>query len=242
MYKNTNILTLSKFSAIPNLVAAFSTRDFGSMRPSDPYAEKSRKTFLSAIAIPADQTVRMHQVHSNTVHWVTQKDRNTIQDQTDGLLTKDKNTFLIVMVGDCVPLLFFDQKKEYIGVAHAGWRGTLNNIAQKTVQQMLEAGSFPEDIIVGIGPCIRSCCYQVDRGRIEQFKHKYPKGDYIRSGNYLDLSELITQQLQEVGIMSKNIEDTRICTADNLDKFYSYRKEGEKFGEFIGVIGMSHSE
>src|SRR5579862_1994229 len=116
-----NILTLSNFSVIPNLIAGFSTREFGSMRSSDRGSEESQKTFLSTLAITTDQTVRMHQVHSKTVHWVTQKDRNTIQDQTDGLLTQDKNTFLIVLVGDCVPLLFFDKKKEYSGVAHSGW-------------------------------------------------------------------------------------------------------------------------
>jgi YfiH family protein len=236
-----NILKFSHFSTIPNLIAGFSTREFGSMRPADPTSEESRKIFLSALSIPTDQTIRMHQIHSNTIHWVTQQDRNTIQDQTDGLLTKDKNTFLIVMVGDCVPLLFFDKKKEYSGVAHAGWRGVLGNIAQNSVQQMVEAGSKPEDILVGIGPCIRSCCYQVDLARIEQFKKKYPKTEYIRSGNYLDLPKLIIQQLQNGGIPTENIEDTKICTADNLDRFYSYRKEGEKFGEFIGVIGIRQS-
>jgi YfiH family protein len=211
------------------------------MRPSQPESQTNITDFLKTLSITPDKTVRMHQVHSNTVAWVDSKDAGNVKENTDGLLTQEKNLFLCVVTADCIPLLFFDKKKEYSGVAHAGWKGIYSEIIKMLTRQMKSLGSNPSDIIVGIGPCIRSCCYAISEERAEQFKKKFaPETGFLKQQDekiFLDLPYLAKRQLDAAGIPEHNIEDTLLCTADDTKKCYSYRKEGSNFGEFMGIIG-----
>ena len=232
-----HILTLKSFSSIPHLVHGFSTREFGTMRPSQKEYKKAYESFVEFMGVRVDQTVRMDQIHSNTVKWVTDEDGKTVVESCDGLLTREKNLFLVVRVADCIPLLFFDRKREYSGVAHSGWRGTYSQISREMVRAMTTEGSKAADIWVGIGPAIRSCCYKVDKERIDLFRVRFPKSNCVRDDVYLDLPVLVKEQLMESGIPKENIEDIGICTADNIGKVFSFRKEGEGFGEFVGIIG-----
>lgn len=258
------IIKLRIFSHIPNLIHGFSTRHFGNMHPSNPHSQTSWQTFTKAIEINPPNIIKMDQVHSNTITWVTEKNKAQTIKQTDGLLTNQKNLFLTVMTADCVPLLFFDPQKNYTGVAHAGWKGVYTEIAKEMIKQMVNKGSNPQNILVGIGPCIRVCCYNINKQRAKQFTDKFGKANVIARSKttkqspedvetppqsprsfvtrddmnfFLDLPNIIKQQLITVGIPAQNIQDLNICTADNLDKFFSYRKEGQTFGEFIGIIG-----
>lgn len=234
------ILRFSTFSKIPNLVHGFSTRSFGNMRQNNPQAEYSVRNFFSHLGIIPEERVLMNQVGGNTVQWVGRDDQGNVIDTTDGLLTEEKNVFLRVIAADCVPVLFYDQTRQVCGVVHAGWKGVYYEIVPVLLHKMLVNGSKTNSILVGIGPGIRSCCYSIAEKRADMFRKKFGEGQFLakREGKlFLDLVFLIKKQLQVVGIRIDAIEDCNICTFDSED-FYSYRREGEDFGEFVGVIGV----
>jgi len=104
--------------------------------------------------------VTIRQVHGDKVLVVN---KNTKNLEGDAMITNKRGLMLVVKVADCVPIMLFDPVKNAIGIAHAGWRGTLKKIAGKTVFKMKkEFGTDPGNLIIGIGPCICVKHYEVD--------------------------------------------------------------------------------
>ncbi len=146
---------------------------------------------------------------------------------TDALITRLPGVPLLLFYADCVPILLADPVRKVIGVAHAGWRGTVAGIAAATVAKMQEwCGCAPGNILAGIGPSIGGCCYEVDdvvRSRALAYQEFFqPRG----GGKYLlNLQGINRQQLSAVGLKADNIVDAGVCTADNKELFFSYRQE-----------------
>lgn len=204
---------------------------------------RNREAFAEAIGVDASRFTTCQQVHGSKVVRVTKdligsgaKDfSNTIAD-TDALITDLPDVPLLLFYADCVSVLLADVETGAVGLAHAGWRGTVANIGAKTLAAMVEAfGTKPENVLVAIGPSIGACCYEVDdfvrdqaRGYEEFFA---AKGD----GKYqLDLWGMNVKQLVEAGVPQDNISVAGVCTNDNVDLFCSYRAEQGKTGR-MGV-------
>ena len=204
---------------------------------------RNRKAFAKAIGVDANRFTTCQQVHGSKVVQVTKelvgsgaKDfTNTIAD-TDALITNLPDVPLMLFYADCVPVLLADLETGAIGLAHAGWRGTVANIGVKTLAAMGEAfGTKPENILAAIGPSIGACCYEVDdfvRDQASGYEEFFaPKG----GGKYqLDLWGMNAKQLQEAGVPAENITVAGICTNDNVELFCSYRAEQGKTGR-MGV-------
>ena len=204
---------------------------------------RNRKTFAEAIGVDANRFTTCQQVHGSKVVQVTKelvgsgaKDfANTIAD-TDALITNLPDVPLMLFYADCVPVLLADLETGAIGLAHAGWRGTVANIGAKTLAAMGEAfGTKPENILAAIGPSIGACCYEVDdfvRDQASGYEEFFaPKG----GGKYqLDLWGMNAKQLQEAGVPAEKITIAGICTNDNVELFCSYRAEQGKTGR-MGV-------
>ncbi|MDR0268919.1 peptidoglycan editing factor PgeF [Paenibacillus sp.] len=174
-----------------------------------------------------------------------------IQD-TDGLLTNVPGVLLASFYADCVPLFFYDPKQGAVGLAHAGWKGTVARIAAKMTERMQEAfGSRCEDILAAIGPSIGSCCYEVD-GKVMSFVHDLEK-DFLgneersisdwytakRDGKYmLNLKDMNRHIMIKAGILPTHIECTSYCTSCRNDLFFSYRKDGGTTGRMASWIGL----
>ena len=204
---------------------------------------RNRKAFAEAIGVDANRFTTCQQVHGSKVVQVTKelvgsgaKDfTNTIAD-TDALITNLPDVPLMLFYADCVPVLLADLETGAIGLAHAGWRGTVANIGAKTLVAMGEAfGTKPENVLAAIGPSIGACCYEVDdfvrdqsRGYEEFFASK-GGGKY-----HLDLWGMNAKQLQEAGVPAEKITIAGICTNDNVELFCSYRAEQGKTGR-MGV-------
>ncbi|WP_024954231.1 peptidoglycan editing factor PgeF [Sulfurospirillum arcachonense] len=175
----------------------------------------------------------MNQIHSSNVK-VVNKNSPSALEKTDAMITNDKDVALCVVVADCNPVIFLDESKGVVGVAHAGRVGSYEKIAQKTVLAMSEEfGCVKKDIHVKIGPSIKACCYEVGSeviGGFETFTCK--KNAKI----FLDLIALNKQQLQEVGIEEKNIEISSTCTCCD-ENYFSYRREATK-SRFCGVVSL----
>jgi len=175
----------------------------------------------------------MEQIHSNIVKTVS-PDSNV--QTCDALITDQLNTPLMVMVADCIPILFYDHTKKVIGVAHAGRAGTFENISGNTINKMIENYSCdPKDIEVVMGPSIEKCCYEVSQELANQTATLFGE-EYVNERN-IDLQGINKKQLIEMGVKDTNITTEQICTKCSSEPYFSYRKD-KKCGRFAGVIMM----
>ena len=49
---------------------------------------------------------------------------------------------------------------------------------------------------------------------------------------------VLKAQLLEGGVLEKNIFVTELCTSCDVDRLFSYRKEGPMSGRLLGVVGI----
>lgn len=162
--------------------------------------------------------------------------------KADILFTDNPAVSLFMRFADCVPLLFHDPQKGVIGIAHAGWMGTVKGVAEVSVQAMVERyGCNPRDIVAGIGPSISIDHYEVGEEVALQFREKFGADSekilQTRDGHiYLDLWTANALQLQKAGV--EQIQISGLCTACHLDDWYSHRAEKGKTGRFGALLAL----
>lgn len=189
-----------------------------------------------------NNAVLSKQTHTDNIRIVTKDDmgkgivRKSDIEDTDGLITDVADIPLIVFSADCTPILLYDHVNKVAAAVHAGWRGTVKQIAAKCVKTM---GSHfncnPENIFAAIGPCIGECCFEFGSEAKEIFPDKYLSE--INNGKFLvDIKEYNKDQLRDCGLPEKNIDVCQICTVCNSDSFYSYRKNKDTTGRQAAII------
>ena len=163
--------------------------------------------------------------------------------RADIIFTDNPAVTLFMRFGDCVPILFHDPLKNVIGLAHAGWMGTIRGVVKSAVEGMQSRyGCKPENIVAGIGPSIGIDHYEVGEDVISQFHEKYQHdADQIlqtRDGNtYLDLWTANAIQLKNAGV--EQIQISGVCTACHLDDWFSHRAEKGKTGRFGALMALA---
>src|SRR5262249_39364303 len=91
-----------------------------------------------------------------------------IVENTDAMILDQPGRPVLITVADCVPVLLYDEVRHIGAVIHAGWRGTAQSIAFKTVCKVMKTyGCRPEHILAVIGPSVGPCCYEVSHEVIE---------------------------------------------------------------------------
>jgi len=207
---------------------------------------KNRERLAATLGIPLDHFTIGRQIHSGNVTIISEELRgkgcahhNEAINATDAMVTNMPDICLIILVADCVPMLFFDPVTGVIGVAHAGWHGTLQCVAQNTIRTMEKAfGSSPQDIVVGMGPSIGPCCYEVGLeiiSRVESIfrtTKEYIVNESKDGKGYFDLWKANLKQLLYAGVEKKNIEMAQKCTCHNPELFFSYRHQKGDTGRF----------
>ena len=180
------------------------------------------------------------QVHGATVRIIkTIDDKENNGEEADGLLTSLKNVPLLIFTADCVPLVFYDGEKRVVGLAHAGWRGTYDNIAGEIVEILIkDYKCIKENIKVIIGPSVSGDNYEVSYGLVEKFSVHNIDNYYKKCGEkyYLDLWTINKELLKRAGILDKNIMVTNFCTVKDNNQFFSYRLDNattKRIGIFI---------
>ena len=195
------------------------------------------KQFDEAVAF-----VSPMQVHGNRVQVVTDmlnRGWETLDRtfEADALVTDLPGVVLTILTADCVPILLYDPVRKVIGAVHAGWRGTQARIVVKTVETMqTHCGSDPHNLIVGIGPAIGGCCYEVGAKVARQFAEY--QDALIPKGNekyQLDTKRINARQLIALGIPSSQIEISPVCTMCDHERFFSYRAN-QTDGRFMSGI------
>jgi len=274
------VLQAAAFARLPWLVHGFSTRSGGVSElagekvlnlsftewDSREHVLENRRRFIAALGADDLRLVALKQIHSDVVcafHVVNGAPPEPCKG--DASITAEAGLLLGVQTADCVPILLVDPKKRAVAAVHAGWRGTLARIVEKTAGQMqMRFASQPEDLLAAIGPAIGGCCYEVGTEVATQFMSQFAGAaewfDEMRTGDepnplqwlnrmppghqpppknvLLDLRKANRAQLLAAGLRDENVFVSSLCTGCRRDLFFSYRKEGAATGRMLSVAGI----
>ena len=204
---------------------------------------ENRYRSFAALGRRIDSLFDVWQVHSaDAVIADAPRDPNLPLVQADAIFTDKPEVTLYMRFADCVPILLFDSKKGVVGLAHAGWLGTVRGMTSAAVKKMREHyGSKPENIYAAIGPSIGVDHYEVGADVIAKVQESFDSDAerLIESRNgktYLDLWSANFIQLQKSGV--EKIEVAGLCTACHLDDWFSHRAEKGKTGRFGALIAL----
>jgi len=234
-------------------IGGVSKNEFASLNLSktrENNAENKKENYervCRAIGVDYGSLTLVNYEHGVGVHCAAAEDagkgvsRETDFPHCDAIITDVSDVTAVTLHADCVPVFMADTKKRVAGVAHAGWKGTLLGIVPKMADVfMKQYGSAPEDMIVGIGPHIMECCFEVKSDVAVPFIESY--GDSVVNkkddGMYLDLQAVLLAQLERTGILPQKVTCADMCTYCNPDLFYSHRRDNGKtgaMGSFITV-------
>jgi len=209
---------------------------------------KNYDILCNALNLNKDKIVRTKQVHKNKITVVSEKDildknfKERVFKGSDGLITNIPGVILTTLHADCMALFMVDPVLKVVGLAHAGWRGTVSKIAKSLLEMFINNyGSNPENIVCALGPGIGMCCFEVDDGTFKEFK-KIGISDfekcYISKENkyYIDSIEVNKKILIESGVKSENIFKSDVCTCCHHDLLFSHRASGGKRGNNLAFI------
>lgn len=212
----------------------------------------NRQEVAEQLKMPLSKWVCAEQVHKNLIVKVTESDAEKgVYEyhegipETDGIYTNRKDLLLTLCFADCVPLYFFAPKQGMIGLAHAGWKGTVENIGGEMVKKWTEEEGIPlHDIYAAIGPSIEDCCYIVDDRVIDRIHGALNKEEAqacystVSTGQYaLDLKEVNKRLLLKAGLSPDRLLLSGLCTSCKEDLFFSHRRDRGKTGRMLSFIG-----
>jgi hypothetical protein len=196
---------------------------------------ENRRRFLDDLEVPSDRLAIPQQRHTAVIR--NAKAGGTYE-QCDALMTAIPGVFLSVSIADCAPVFLFDAAKKIVACVHAGWRGTEQRILHRTIQMMHEEfGSKSRDVSAFIGPSAGECCYEVGEEVAQKFGAEFVSR---RDGKlYLNIKKANEEQLRNAGVPGPNIEIHKDCTICSTQLYHSYRRNREKSGRMMAVIGLN---
>ncbi len=236
-FRFANLSAFPLVQAMSGRTAADDDGDLG-YTPHNDHAriDANRDRFLNAVGVEPEALTLGRQVHGATVQVVGAADRGRGRPPrfdgfpaTDALVTDAPDVALGTIVADCVPIVIYDPRRHAVGIAHAGWRGTVAAIARETVRVMRDTfGSRPDDLLAGIGPSIGPCCYEVGPEVVAAWEDANVAGGTAaivrRAASYhFDLWAANRLLLVEAGLPDAQIETSDICTRCRYGEFFSYR-------------------
>ena len=245
----------NQFESFPELVHAVSPRCFENDRGEiEEFLflgnDNFRKTnshvtwFLESIGIADNSLFSVNQIHSDKVFILDDVNftpGEAMKVSADAVLTHIPGKPIGVFTADCLPILIYDPRLRVIGAIHAGRKGSEQSILLKVVREMNRVyGSSSEELIVGFGPAIGGCCYEVGEECVLPFKNMFPDDkSWLRPGRsnkyFLDLIAVNKMEGVRAGLREDNIISMDHCTCCSTAKMFSYRREG-KTGRILTTI------
>ena len=205
--------------------------------------KENRLLAFHAMGCKPESIFDVWQVHSaDVVCAQAPRPVNESHRQADIILTDKPDVTLFMRFADCVPILFYDPRNAVVGLSHAGWMGTLRDVATVTVNAMHKNyGSNPADIVACVGPSIGPDHYEVGADVILQVTQKFGDDSHhlLRSNNgkiHFDLWQTNKLLLERAGV--GKIEVAGICTACHTEDWYSHRAEKGRTGRFGALISL----
>ena len=244
--KNFSYLTFNALEKYNVLNAIILRNNMGFSRNLEPNKrDESIKKIKEFFQIK--ELVQPHQNHTDIS--TTISEINTVE-YSDAVILEQQNIATLIATADCIPIIVYDPINNIGANIHAGWRGVVNKITEKTLNKMMaEYNSNSEELIICIGPCIRKDNFLVNEDVVNLYKEAFKdekSEEYIKKTNQknekginysIDNAKLMISRLKKIGINLKNIHDCKICTVEQNKDWYSYRVEG-KDSNRIGIILM----
>lgn len=254
--REANGVSFFELAGFPSLSIAFVARGGGVSRDvwrtlnlsfdvgdRDYHVRENWDRVRTALRLPS--IITMRQTHSDTVVPIAYD--KTPQDvlEGDASFTGLPGVGLGIRVADCLPVYIFPVDGRCAGIAHCGWRGTADRIAEKTARLMARRFSVPlSSLCFALGPTICPACYPVGEDVVRTFSDRFPAGDKFLVPNrpsrgrgqfLLDIRAANRWLLAETGLSEAGSLD--LCTAENPTDFYSARREGQT-GRNLAVVSL----
>ncbi|MET0589325.1 MAG: peptidoglycan editing factor PgeF [Novosphingobium sp.] len=205
---------------------------------------ENRRRAADAV-LPGAPLVSVYQVHSPDCVTVSEPWGDDARPEADALVTDRPGILLGIVTADCAPVLFADREAGVIGAAHAGWKGALHGVTDRTIQAMEALGARRCAIVAAIGPCIAQPSYEVDGGFASRFLAADPaNGTYFAAGQegrwQFDLEGYVAHRLESAGLGS--VEKLGLDTYAAPERFYSFRRSTHRqepaYGRQISLIAL----
>jgi YfiH family protein len=211
----------------------------------DPVHTAENRRRAGEAVLPGARLLTCYQIHSPDVVTVSTPWDDADRPKADALVTGQPGLLLGVLTADCAPVLFHDAEARIIGAAHAGWKGAIGGVTDRTVEAMEALGADRARIAAVVGPCIAQKSYEVDAGFEARFSAEDPdNARFFKAGRaghaWFDLEGYVAARLAGFGVGSVAMlgEDTY----SQPDRFYSFRRSthaGEAgYGRLISLIGL----
>ncbi|MDR0695320.1 MAG: peptidoglycan editing factor PgeF [Holosporales bacterium] len=205
---------------------------------------RNRAHVAEHFGIQLANMIMLKQVHGDTVHVISKDNaskyefktvKQSMANEGDAIVTQQSGILIGVGTADCAPILLCDPSAKYIGVIHAGWRGAVGTVIEKTMQQMKDLGC--KNIVAAIGPCMQKRYFEVKSEVLELVDKKYisPFGGKM----FFDMQLLVLEKLMKNG--AKAVSKLNVDTMGN-DNYFSYRRQAGKAGVQFSGIMMKGSE
>jgi YfiH family protein len=199
----------------------------------------NRHRLYASLGLDQERVYACTQVHARDVLVIDRGSPHT-GPQADGMISRDNGVWLSVTVADCLPVYLYDTESGGFGILHSGWQGT--GIVMTALRLMEEHWhTRPEAVAAVLGPCIRSCCYQVDAERAHAFEAEfggfggvYPLGPVVHPPRYIDLQAANARLLANAGV--RNIAVCGDCTFTDA-RLGSFRREGPSYTLMAALVG-----
>jgi YfiH family protein len=213
--------------------------------------EPEWQALAGAMGVPRDRLRLISQVHSADIAVVRSDGGSWTSPQADGLVTEDGSVAIGVRVADCAPILIADRTRPAVAAVHAGWRGTMKQIAETAIRSLRdELGCDPRDLVAAIGPCLGPCCGEMGPEVVEMFAAAGHTPSTLQrwftpgpSGKpYFDAWLANRDQLQQAGVPADQIFSSDLCTKSHAPMFHSYRAQGAGTGRMLGMIRAGGGE
>lgn len=224
--------------------APWDSLNTGGMLGDDPdRVRENRQRVFHSLDLDPVSAYDVWQVHSADILVVDAPRGEAPVVKADGMVTRSPGVSLFMRFADCVPILLVDPVQGSVGMAHAGWLGTVRQTARQLVRTMVEAcGSRPQDLLAGLGPSIAAHHYPVGQDVVERFESALGPAakahlHTVNGRTHLDLWAANRAQLEAEGV--RQVEVSGVCTACDLDLWYSHRGDEGRTGRFAALLGWN---
>lgn len=199
----------------------------------------------AAAVLPGARLVSVYQTHSPDCVTVAEPWSDADRPEADALVTDRPGILLGIVTADCAPVLFADREAGVVGAAHAGWKGAIGGVTDRTIAAMEALGARAGAIAAAVGPCIAQASYEVD----DAFRSRFLEADsdnarYFAAGQpghwHFDLEGYVVQRLRAAGLAQ--VQGLGLDTYSAPERFYSFRRathRGEPgYGRQLSLIGL----
>lgn len=210
-------------------------RAIGGAQDDPQHVAENRRRAVSALGFAPPDLALLWQIHgADVVQAQPDRTQPDLIQTADAQVSDCPGRLLGILTADCLPILLEDPEAGVIGAAHAGWRGTLERVAERTVAAMQRLGARPEHIRAAVGPGISAACYPVGADVAGQFAAA-GLGAHVRE-RQLDLAGANQQVLLDAGVLDAHLWLSGRCTFE--PEFYSHRRDAGRTGRMLALIGL----